>query len=141
MHRLVCLQFRAASGMYRSSKGYLISSKCLFASQGSCLDALLSLPPLLVPLGINHAREGVLPPPRNAVCRSDDACQQDACRLSVPKRGCQEAHGATMVHGCLADVERKGGDWRVHEDAKVVAEIGPRDAERPHRGQDEGVAH
>lgn len=46
-----------------------------------------------------------------------------------------------MVHGCLADVEREGCDWLIHQNAEVVPEVGSGDAERPHRCQDEGVAH
>lgn len=41
----------------------------------SRLDPFLPLLPLLIPLGINHAREWVLPPPRNTIRRRNNARQ------------------------------------------------------------------
>jgi hypothetical protein len=45
-----------------------------------------------------------------------------------------------MIHGRFADIERETRHRRVHEDAKVVAEVGARDAEGVHGCQDEGVS-
>jgi hypothetical protein len=104
------------------------------------LHALLALPPLLVTLRINHAREGIFPSPRDTVSRRDYASQEKTRRLAIPQRSSQEAQSAAVIHGRLADVEREGCDGRVHEDAEVVAQVGASDAERPHGCQDEGVA-
>lgn len=45
-----------------------------------------------------------------------------------------------MVHGRAGDVERETGDLVVHQDAKVVAEIGARDAQGPHARDDKHIS-
>lgn len=104
------------------------------------LQALLALGPLLIPLLIDHSREGVLELSRNAVCDSHDASQEQTGGLSVPQRGREEAECRAVVHGRVGDVEGERGDWCVHENAEIVTEVRAGHAERPHGGQDEGVA-
>ena len=45
-----------------------------------------------------------------------------------------------MIHGRLANIKRKRRYGRVHQDAEVIAQICACDAERPHGGEDEGIA-
>lgn len=105
-----------------------------------CLQALLALGALLVSLLVDHACEGVLELPGNAVRNGNNASQQQTSRLAVPQRGCEEAERRAVIHGRVGHIEWERGHRRVHQDAKVVAEVCACDAERPHRGQDEGVA-
>lgn len=45
-----------------------------------------------------------------------------------------------MVHWVVGDIEWEVGDSVVHENTKVVAQVGASDSERPHGGQDKNVA-
>jgi len=105
---------------------------------------LLSLPTLglllSVPLRIDLGGEGVFEAEGDLVYREDQRSKKDARWLAVPQSSTQEAHRRTVVHGRTSDVEREAGDDLVHQNAEVVAEVGPRDAEGPHGGQDEDVA-
>jgi hypothetical protein len=113
---------------------------CIRERKQSRLYSLLPLLSLLIPLRINHARERILPPPRDTIRRRNNARQEQSRRLSIPQRSGQKAQRAAMIHGRLADVERERRYRRVHQDAEVVAKICACDAERPHGGQDESVA-
>lgn len=55
------------------------------------LQALLALGALLVPLPVDHTREGVLELASDGVRDSNNASQEQARRLAVPQRGCEEA--------------------------------------------------
>ena len=45
-----------------------------------------------------------------------------------------------MIHRRSADIERKCRHGRIHQYAEVVPQVGARDAERVHGGQDEHIA-
>ncbi len=110
----------------------------------SGLPRLLVLPlgrgTLPVPLGIDRGGEGVLVAQGDLVDDEDPGAQQDAGGLAVQQGGADEAGRRAIVHGGVGDVEGEAGDHVVHEDAKVVAEEGARDAERPRRRHHQDVA-
>lgn len=95
--------------------------------------------PLALPLSIDARSKGVLEAQRNKVHEQHPDSQQDTSWLAKDKRGAQETHGRAIVHGRIGDVEREPGDHVVHQDAEVVSQKGTRDAQRPGRGDDEGV--
>lgn len=66
--------------------------------------------------------------------------QQQAGHLSSVQRDSEEAHRATPVHGRAGDIEREPRDGGIHQDAEIVAQIGTRDAQRPHTREDENVS-
>jgi hypothetical protein len=104
------------------------------------LQPLLALTALLVPLLVNHAREGVLPVARNGVRNGDNARKQQPRGLAEPQGRGEEAQRGAVVHGRGRDVEGEARHGRVHQDAKVVAQVRARDAQRPHARQHERVA-
>jgi hypothetical protein len=101
------------------------------------LSTLLGLP---LPLGVNLRSERILKPQSHRVNSENKSRQQHTRRLAKPKRRAQETEGAAMVHGRRANAEREPGHHLVHQDAKVVAQVRARDAERPHAGQHQRVA-
>jgi len=105
------------------------------------LLAALALPlPLLVSLLVDTRSERVLEAKRNLVHDKDQRREGKTSWLSQPDRRAQERHGRTVVHWCVGDVERETRHHVVHQNAKVVAQVGPCDAECPHGGQDEDVS-
>lgn len=52
----------------------------------------------------------------------------------------QEVQGAAPVHRSARDIEGETGDGSVHQDTKVVTQVGARDTQGPHAGQDEDIA-
>ena len=132
----VCLVMTCALGKSSISASHYAGG----GTSARGLQALLAPGPLLIPLAIDHSREGVLKLPGNAVRDSHDTSQKQTSRLSVPERSREEAERRAVVHGRIGDVEGERCDWRVHQNAKVVAQICTGDAECPHRGQDERVA-
>ena len=110
------------------------------ARHRSVSQALLAGLALLVPFRVNHAREGILPPPRDGVAAGDEHGQEHAGGFPPPQGGGQEAQRGAVVHGRVGHVEGEARDGRVHQDAEVVAQIRARHAEGPHGGQDEGGA-
>jgi len=76
----------------------------------------------------------------NGVRARDERGQHEPGRLAEPQGGGEEAQGGAVVHGRGGDVEGEAGDGCVHEDAKVVAEVGAGYTKGVHGCQDEGVA-
>ena len=66
--------------------------------------------------------------------------QQPAGDFPFIQRNPQEAQRRAPVHGRAGDVEGKTLDLLVHQDAEVVAEKGPRDAQPVVAAQHENVA-
>ena len=52
-----------------------------------------------------------------------------------PQRSSEEVHRRADIHGVGEDREREAGDHLVHQDAKVVSQVGARDAESIERRQ------
>ena len=134
---------RLVSSVVSSAVDFVSSiSASHFAGDGmdvASLQALLALGTLLVALLIDHAGEGVFELAGNGIRDSNDSSQEQTSRLAVPQRGREEAERRAVVHGRVGDVEWERGDWSVHQDAEVVAQVGTGDAERPHGSQDEDV--
>lgn len=76
----------------------------------------------------------------NGVHGEDKDGDQDAGWFGEPQGGSQEGEGGAVVHWVVGDIEWEVGDSVVHEDAKVVAQVGASDTEGPHGGQNEDVA-
>lgn len=77
---------------------------------------------------------------RNPIHQQHLRRQQQPRRSSIQQRRAQEAHRAPVVHRRARDIERKAGDWLIHQDAEVIAEVGAGDAKSVGGGQDEDVA-
>lgn len=95
--------------------------------------------PLLVPLGVNSCREWVLEGQGNLVHHKDNTSQDNARWLAEPECTAEETHGAAVIHWCIRHVKGESGDHVIHEDAEIVAEVGARDSESPHRREYEDV--
>lgn len=119
--------------------------------------SLLLLP---VTLGVDLAGEGILKGQGNLVANIDHDTQEQSvavlgvsgtrtritglrspCRTLIEQRSADEAASAPPVHGSIRDVEWEARDGRIHQDAKVVTQIGAHNAELPHAGQHERVAN
>lgn len=66
--------------------------------------------------------------------------QQQTGGLPEPQAGSEEAQRGAVVHGRVCNVEREAGDTRVHENPKVVSEVGSGDAKRPHARENKDVS-
>lgn len=66
--------------------------------------------------------------------------QKKAGNLSIVQSGTQETQRATPVHRRAGNIERKPSNGRVHQDAKVISEIGACDTKRPHTRNDKDIA-
>lgn len=118
----------------------LFSAPLLFVLS-THLHGLLALGLLpLLPLGIDPGGKRIFKPKGNLVNRKHQSTQHDTGRLAEPERRAQETERASIVHGCRTDVERKASHHVVHQDSKVVTEIGASDAQGPHGREDENVA-
>ena len=91
-------------------------------------------------LGVDFRGEGVLELQGDEVHEEDLGGQEEAGGAGKPQRAAEEAHGAAPVHWRVGDVERETRHDLVEQDAKVVAQVGARQAQRPHGRQDEYVA-
>lgn len=60
----------------------------------------------------------------NLVDNEDDGRDDQASRFLVPNGSPDEAHGRTVVHGVLHDIEREAGHPFLHQNSKVIAEVG-----------------
>lgn len=69
----------------------------------------------------------------------DDA-EQETGGLGVPQGDGDKVGGAADVHRVAHDIKREAGHHLVHEDAKVVAEVGAGHAQHPHGRHDEHAA-
>jgi hypothetical protein len=96
--------------------------------------------PLLLPFSIDARCKGILKAQRSKVHSRHPRGEHQPRRLPKQQRRAQEAHRGAPVHGRAGDVEGKPRDHVVHEDAKVVAEECPRNAEAVRRGEDQDVA-
>lgn len=136
--------FRADVHAYHSSI-FMLSVWTLFhlASRRS-LSYLLTLSTLCLslplPLGVNFTGEWILEGQGDLVYQEDKHRQGNACWLAQPERTAKETHEAAVVHRCVRHVEREAGYHFVHEDTKVVAEIGTSNTKSPHGREDEGIA-
>lgn len=65
--------------------------------------------------------------------------QQQTGNLSIVQRSTQEAQRATPVHGGTSHIERESSNGGVHQDAKVISEVGTRNAECPHARDDKDI--
>lgn len=104
------------------------------------LCRLLSGIPFSLPLCIYFRREWVLKPSSNSIRPPNQRRQRHASRLPAPQRGAQETERGAVVHGRVGHVKGERGHGRVHEDPKVVAEVGARHSESVHAADDEDVA-
>ena len=112
-----------------------------FSTSPTISRCLLSLILLLlpVPLGVNLRGERILEPERNLIYGVHQPSQKNTSRLAEPQGGAQEAHGAPVIHGRRSDIEREARNDVVHQDTKIISQIRPRDAKRPHAREHEDV--
>lgn len=82
----------------------------------------------------------LLPPESKPVQDEDLGRQDDPGHLAVVESNSQEVQGASPVHRRAGHVERKPRDGGIHQDSKVVSEVGTGDAQGIHAGQDENGA-
>lgn len=82
----------------------------------------------------------LLPPESKPVQDKDLGRQNDPSHLAVVQSNSQEVQGASPVHRRTGHVEGKASDGGVHQDPKVVSQIGTGDAQGIHAGQDENGA-
>lgn len=82
-----------------------------------------------------HIDHILLPLKGKPVQHKDLGGQKDTSNLALVKSDAEEVQGAAPVHGRAGDVEREASDGCIHEDTKVVTEIGASHTQRPHAGQ------
>lgn len=96
-----------------------------------------------VSLGINS--EGwhslLLPLQSEPVHHKDLGSQKKTSHLALVQSNAQEVQGASPVHGRAGHVEREAGDGSIHEDSKVVAQVGASHTKSPHARQDKDRAN
>jgi len=135
-----CYHNTCAPGLPSSQFRQLLPFK-LKSNSSKLLLTTLALPlRLLVPLAIDARCERILKAERNLIYDQDQRREREASRLTEPDGRAQERHGRAVVHRRVGHVEWESSHHLVHQDAKVVAQVRPRDAERPHRGEDEDVS-
>lgn len=105
------------------------------------LLGLLAGSPLAVALGIDLGGKGVLVGQSDGVNGQDPEGQQHAGGFAVDEGGAEEAHGRAVIHGGVGDVEGEASDNAIHQDAEVVAQEGPGDAEAVGGAEDQHVTH
>lgn len=76
----------------------------------------------------------------DAVEDVEEGGEEDAGKGALPEGHAEEGEGGAVVHGVVRHGVGEGGDALLHEDAEVVAEVGARDPEAPHGGEDEDLA-
>lgn len=96
---------------------------------------------LSVSLGVNLAGEGLFELEGNGVHERDKGGDEQTRGLGVPQRRRQETQRGAVVHGVVGHVEGEARDPLVHENAKVVAQVGACDAQSVHGGEHQHVAH
>ncbi|KAI3484933.1 hypothetical protein L1887_51823 [Cichorium endivia] len=94
----------------------------------------------LLGLAIDVGREGLLEAQCDRIHDHHQHAQQQTGRLAEPQRHGDKAHGAAPVHGVGHHIEREARHHAVHQDAKVVAQVGARHAQCVHGRQHKHVA-
>lgn len=100
--------------------------------QLSNLSFLFAARSLLCRRRVNLSSERSLETESNGVCDDDDECQDETSWLAEPECDSGEAHAASPVHWIGDDIEWESSDNVVHEDSKVVSQVGSGDSESPH---------
>lgn len=91
-------------------------------------------------IGQNAEQNLLLPLQGKPVHHKDLGSQKKTSYLALVQSNAEEVQGASPVHGRASHVEREAGDGCIHENAKVVAEVGTSDAESPHARQNQDRA-
>lgn len=92
-------------------------------------------------LGVNFRCEGLFKAQCNKVHDKHKDGHENASGLTKPQSSTQEREGWAIVHGVVSHVEGKACHNVVHEDAKVVTQVGASDAERPHGAKHKHVTN
>lgn len=71
------------------------------------------------------------------VHHKDLGSQKKTCHLALVKSNSKEIQGASPVHRRASHVEREAGDRSIHEDTKVVTQVGTSHTKSPHAGQNQ----
>ena len=66
--------------------------------------------------------------------------QQQPRRLAIQDRRAEERQRGPEVHGRARDIEGKTRNRRIHQDAKIVSQVRPREAQSPHGAKNQRVA-
>lgn len=91
--------------------------------------------------GAKEFRHDVLFPLEGEIVHRENLSRQEqACDFARVQSNSQEAQCAAPIHGGASDVEGESGHGGIHQDAKVVAEVGSGDAQSPHTRQYESVS-
>lgn len=83
----------------------------------------------------------LLPLQSEPVHHKDLGSQEKASHLALVQSNTQEVQSASPVHGRAGDVEREASDRSIHEDSKIVTQIGASHTESPHARQDQDRAN
>lgn len=95
---------------------------------------------LALTFGVNPSSERVLEPQGDDVHDEHADGQRNTSRLAKDEGGSQKVHRRAPVHRGRCHVEGEASHHLVHQDAKVVAQEGARDAQAPRRRDDKDVA-
>lgn len=95
---------------------------------------------LALTFGVNPSSERVLEPQSNDVHDEHAESQRNTSRLAKDEGSPQKVHRRAPVHRGRCHVEGEARHHLVHQNAKVVAQEGARDAQAPRRRDDKDVA-
>lgn len=79
----------------------------------------------------------LLPLESEPVHHKDLSSQKKTCDLALVQRNSKEIQGASPVHRRAGHVEWEAGDRSIHEDTKVVTQVGASHTKSPHAGQNQ----
>ena len=92
-------------------------------------------------LEIMTAENLLLPLQSEPVQHKDLSSQKNTGYLAMVQSNTEEVQSATPVHRRASHVEWEAGNWSIHENTEIVAQVGTSHTKSPHAGENENRAN